>query len=341
MAAADAPSLAVTIDGQVLADGAAGLLVRALRCEIGMDGVGTCTLDLIVPSGATLPAPGAVLAVSLGFGGDNTPVFTGEVDGVRAGLTSARLTASDAIARLANTFVVGAYAAQTTDKIVRDLLGQAGVDIGILDAGPELTSHVLFPGLSALQHLHHLAGLCGADLYCDGAGKVHLVAPDTVGASHDFTYGANVLAVDLNLAPSPRAGVDVWGEGAAGTEGAGKEHWLPDALDSVKASAEVEGDPVYASDAALRRDFVRSGALRSGSAVGDAAKGRGRALTRPVRGTIDVSGAAAVKPGDVARLRDLPDGHHLQALLDAGALRVRRVRHRLDTARGFTTRMEF
>jgi hypothetical protein len=334
------PSMRVTIDGQALAGGS-GLLVRALRCEVGMDGVGTCTLDLIVPSGASLPAPGAVLAVSLGLDDDNSPVFKGEVDGVRATLSSARVTASDAIARLANTFVAGAYAAQTVDKIARDVLGQAGVTIGTLDAGPELTNHVLFPGLSALQHLHHLAGLIGADLFCDGDGKVHLVAADTVGASHEFRYGNGVLAVDLALAPTPRAGVDVWGEGAGATEGAGKEHWLPDDLGGVKADADVAGDPVFASDAKLRRGFVRDGALRSGSAVGDAAKGRGLALTRPLRGTIEVTGAATVAPSDVVEIAELPDGHHLGDLLAAGKLRVRRVRHRLDTARGFTTRMEF
>ena len=51
--------------------------------------------------------------------------------------------------------------------------------------------------------------------------------------------------------------------------------------------------------------------------------------------------APTVTPGDGVTLEGLPDGHPLAQLLDTQSLRVRRVRHCFDVARGFTTRMEF
>lgn len=335
------PTAAITIAGQVLGGSATALLPRVLRCELGMDGVGRCSVDVIVPAGARLPAPGAALRVELGFDGETTPVFAGEVDRVRATALGATISAGDALARLANTFGAGTYEAHPPGQIARDLLEQAGVDVGAIDEGPELGSHVLFPGLSLLAHLRRLAELCGAAVFADREGAVHFVAEDTVGDTHTFRFGADVLALDLAHAPATRSGVDVWGEGAAGTQGEARAHWLPDALDGVVGNADIEGAPVFASPAATRRVFVRDGSLRTGSAAAEAARGRAAALARSLCGALDVRGAPRVAPGDLVELTELPAAHPLRALLAAGRLRVRRVRHRLDTARGFTTRMEF
>ena len=79
----------------------------------------------------------------------------------------------------------------------------------------------------------------------------------------------------------------------------------------------------------------------NGNGTYDAAKGRAAALDRPLRGVLEVSGAAKVAPTDVVTISALPDGHPLAAILEQGTLRVRRVRHQLDVVRGFTTRLEF
>lgn len=335
------PTAVITIAGQKLGGSATALLPRTLRCELGMDGVGRCSMVLIVPTGTRIPAPGAPLRVELGFDGATAPVFSGEVDSVRTTALGVTVSAGDALARLANTFAAGTYEALPPGPIVRDLLDQAGVAVGAIDDGPHLGSHVLFPGLSLLDHLQRLAALCGASLFADGEGALHFIAADTVGATHSFRFGADVLALDLAHAPTTRSGVDVWGEGAAGTQGEAKAHWLPDALDGVAGRADLDGAPVFASPAVMRRSFVRDGSLRTGNAAAEAARGRAAALARPLCGTLDVPGAPRVAPGDLVELTGLPESHPLHALLAAGRLRVRRVRHRLDTARGFTTRMEF
>lgn len=335
---AEIPTWTIAIAGQKLGDGA--VLPRALRCEIGMDGVGSLHLDLIVPPDASLPTVGQEITVELGLGDASGKVFKGEIDGVRATADGAALTAGDGLARLANTFVTGTYADQSAGQIASDLVGQAGLSAGTLADGPQLKSYVLFPGVSALAHLGRLGALAGADLCTDGEGKIHMITPNDAGASHTLTWGENLLELDLVAMPTARSGVDVWGEGAASSAGDDKAHWLPGDLGGVKGQADITGDPPFAADAALRREFVRDGALRTGDAVSAVADARAAAV-RPVRGAILAMGAPTVAPGDVVSLSGLPSGHPLAQLVGSRSLRVRRVRHRFDTARGFTTRMEF
>lgn len=334
------PSATVKIAGKPLGGRTSELLPLRVRCETGMDGVGVCELELIVPADAALPTPGQSLAVALGLDGDESPVFTGEIEAVHAGESWVRVVASDARARLACTYVFASYEAQGPGKIVRDLLGQARVDVASAADGPELASYVVFPQVSVLRHVERLAELMGADVFVDAAGKLNLVAGDQAGASVDIGYGAGLLSVALEHAPGVRDGVEVWGEGAAGSKGSDRAHWLADDLGGVKAQATVADARSFTS-AGPRTVFVQDGALRTGSAADDAAKGRAAALARPLRGALEVSGITSVAPTDIVKISALPAGHPLTALLGHGSLRVRRVRHQLDTTRGFTTRLEF
>lgn len=132
------------------------------------------------------------------------------------------------------------------------------------------------------------------------------------------------------------------GEGAASTQGSDKAHWLPEDLGGVKGSGTVASARRYTSSGP-RIAFVQDGALRTGSAVGDAAKGRAAALDRPLRWCHRGPRRRQGRPHRHRQgLLALPDGHPLAAApLDQGTLRVRRVRHLLDKVRGFTTRLEF
>jgi len=334
------PTSTIRIDQQALGGASSELLLLRVRCETGMDGVGVCELELIVPAGASLPAPGQPLTVALGLDGSESDVFSGEIEAVQVGESWVRVVASDARARLACTYLAGSYEAQGPGKIVRDLLGQAKVQVGSAADGPELASYVVFPQLSVLRHVERLAELMGADLFIDAKGKANLVAGDHKGASVELRYGVDLLSASLERSGSVRAGVEVWGEGAASTQGSDKAHWLPEDLGGVKGSGTVASARRYTSSGP-RIAFVQDGALRTGSAVGDAAKGRAAALDRPLRGVIEAIGLARVAPTDTITLSSLPDGHPLAAILDQGTLRVRRVRHLLDKVRGFTTRLEF
>lgn len=338
-AAKNVPTWAITIAGAVVGEDASGLLPRALRCEIGMDGVGRCAIDLIVPEGASLPDPGAPLTVELGFDGSNKPAFSGEVDGVRATISGVTVTAGDALARLANSFGAGTFVDRSAGAIVRDALDIADATAGTLDDGPTLGQYVLYPGLSLLHHLRVLAEQVGAVLFADADGKVHFILA-TAGKSHSFSLTSDVLAVDLRRTPTARSGIEVWGEGAGSSKGASKAHWLTPDLAGVSATAGTTGTAVYAAPATACTVLVRDGAVRTGDAATAVAKGRAAALERKLWGSLEVAGAPDVAPNDLVTLTDFSLGH-LEDLVGAAALRVRRVRHRLDLERGFTTRMEF
>ncbi|HSP77089.1 MAG TPA: hypothetical protein VLQ93_01070, partial [Myxococcaceae bacterium] len=82
---------------------------------------------------------------------------------------------------------------------------------------------------------------------------------------------------------------------------------------------------------------VVEGAVRSGEAARALAEARMAAVaSRAVRGFLEVLGTPGVTPGDSVLLEDLPgEGTPLPAL------RVRHVRHRLDSHHGFITRVDF
>ena len=313
-----------------------------LTTELDMDGVGgRCVVEL-AGAAETQPELADSVSIKLNVGEGEQTVFTGRVEGMDATATGQRITAFDGIARLARLDVEQAYENVTLDYIVKDLMQQAQVDAGTLIKGPKVPNCVLFRGPRALGHIRRLAALYGVDLYTDGDGKVHLTGPETDGAEHVFTYGEDVLALNLERVPPAHDGVEVWGEGAASSMGAEKYYWLPTDLASVSAKAAVSSDgSVSEGSAGTNPRRVVAGLLRSGEAVQSCAEGKMTALAaRLTRGNIEVFGAPAVQPGDRVKLAKLPPDHATADAAHSG-LRVRRVHHHLSVQRGFITRLGF
>lgn len=312
----------------------------SLHSELVLGGSGgRCVLELAGPSLAP-PASGESVEVALGRGSGTTRVFTGEVSGVARTATALRVTCEDGLAKLARLDVEAAYESKAAGAIVRDVLSKAGVDAGTLSDGPTLSQFVLHRGPRALRHLQRLAELCGADLFTDREGRACFVAATEPGASHVFRYGEHVLELSLEETPPAFDSVTFQGEGAASTQGAGKEHWLVKDLTAVSASASTgPRGTVIPGKEGERPLKLADGALRSGEAVRQVAAARAAALgSRPVRGFLRVLGEPAVAPGDSVVVQGLPSE---QPVLPAAPLRVRRVQHRLDARQGFTTRVEF
>jgi hypothetical protein len=106
----------------------------------------------------------------------------------------------------------------------------------------------------------------------------------------------------------------------------------------VSGKASVgEGGSVTPGQEGERPRLVLDGALRSGEAAKAVAEARAAAVAaRAVRGFMQVLGAPGVKPGDTVVVGALPGNG-----ASPGPLRVRRVRHRLDSRVGFVTRVDF
>ena len=310
----------------------------ALAGELGMGGVGgRCVVEIADPS-LSPPSLGDSVQVSLGKGDGTTPVFTGEVHAVTRTANAFRITAMDGLAKLATFDVEVAYENKSAGAIVKDVLGQAGVDAGTVEDGPTLGTWLMHKGPRALRHLQRLAELCGADLFSDGEGKVCFITPSTKGDEHTFKYGGDVLALHLEDATPGFDSFSVWGEGAASSQGAGKEHWLVKDLSSVNGKASVgEAGSVTPGQEGDRPQLVLDGSVRSGEAAKAVAEALAAAVaSRAVRGFLQVLGAPEVKPGDSVKVSGLPGDS-----VAPGPLRVRRVRHRLDSRVGFVTRVDF
>jgi phage protein D len=313
----------------------------SLITEIGMDGVGHCAVELAA-SEARPPKPGEAARVSLGAGGGSAQVFTGEALSVSASAETLVVRMADGLAKLARLEVEGAYEDATAGSIAKELLQKASLTAGTVEDGPTLTTYVLHRGPRALQHLLRLAERSGFDVYADGGGKVHFAAARTGSADHTFTYGKELLRVELAPTEPAYDSVVVWGEGAAGTQGADKAHWLVTDLASVSGKASL-GDELTVKPGSEGKQplTVKDGAVRSQADATDLAQARLKALAvRPLRGFVEVLGAPAVAPGDLVKLDGLPKGHALRTLAADEALRVRRVRHALSARQGFITRME-
>jgi hypothetical protein len=314
-----------------------------LRVELTMDGAGGRSSVVLAATDFATPKLADKLTISLDGGDGSVDVFTGEVDGVTATADEVRVTATDGLSKLGRLEFDEVFEKQTAGKIVRAILDAAGLTAGTVADGPAFPSYVLHRGPRALQHLQRLAEQCGVDVFTDGAGKVHFAGPDKAGKSHTFRAREHILAMRLDRVTPGHDGVVVWGEGAAGTKGEAKSHWLADDLAGVSGKAAVGADgKAQKGSAGKRPRSVFDGAVRTGQVAGDLAAARALACaSRQIRGHIEVLGAPAVVPGDTVKLDNFSDGMHaIKDLAGDAGLRVRLVRHSLD-ADSFITRMEF
>lgn len=315
----------------------------ALTSELTMDGAGgRCSLEFAA-SDAALPKRGDTIQITLDDGSTSAVVFTGEMFGLSASPTRCIIAGTDGLAKLARLDVEAAYEGVSAGSIASELVQTAGVTAGNIEDGPTFSRYVLHRGPRALRHLQRLAESCGFDLFTDGEGQVHFEAPRSGNADHTFRHAEQVLELDVQMVLPVYDGVVVWGEGAASSMGAEKDHWLASDLASMSGKASIDIDfTVQSGSEGHSSRIVKDGAVRAGADAADQASARMTAIaSRAIRGHAVVLGSPGVNPGDLVGFEDVPDRHPTKAVVDGKVLRVRRVRHILDPRRGFLTRLEF
>lgn len=335
----------IEIGGQSISNKkTSGARLVAVEVERGIGGAGgRCDVHLW-PSAGGRPAKGDPLRVELDAGSGMRTVFTGEIQAIRGEVESWSVQACDGLGRLAEVELEKSYEEVAAGFIVKDLVEAAGAQVGKLDDGPSFPRYLLHGGLRALAHAKRLGALIGADLYTDGDGRVHFRRPESQPARHQLQWGTNVL--DLDLAHREHFGdsLDVWGEGAAGTDGAEREHWLPTDLSGVRGQAALEGSEepsVSVGSLGERPRLLVDGAIRSVDTAEDVAAAllQAQAL-RPFVGSVLLPGLTDVDPGDWIELLELPPSIH-PASARTVKLRVRRIWHSLSPAHGLLTRLGF
>ena len=187
-------------------------------CAPGVDAV-----EIMLSTGAAAPqvAIGDTGSVSLGYTDSAAAlVFTGQVDSVRYSVHGTRrITATNGGVPLARLRLNQSYEQQKAGDIVRDLASQASVETDTVENGVDLPFYILDDRRNAYQHIAALARASGYLAYMTPEGKL-CFAPFTGGqAVQTFTYGVDILALDLTEAAPAVGMVTTVGEGAAGSQG--------------------------------------------------------------------------------------------------------------------------
>jgi hypothetical protein len=332
----------VTIGSQSLTGSAQPLV--GLHTEVGIGGAGHCLVRLGDVSW-TESAIGDALSVALDPGDGSHTVFTGVVEQVVQRADALLVQGWDALVKLARTEVESSYEEVTAGFIVADLIDQAGAEAGEIEDGPTFPSYVVHRGPRALRHAQRLAQLIGAELGSDGTGQIHFRRPADDAPEHQLVWGEDFIAIDIGEHAAAVDSFAVWGEGAAGTNGPERSHWLVTDLSGVSGQAAVQagesgstGSVTADSTGPLLRTSV-DGAVRSAETASEVAQARAQLLAlRPVRGHVIALGRPAIQPGQWVELAALPSGAGAERSLE---VRVLRVSHELSLPGGLITRLEF
>jgi hypothetical protein len=236
--------------------------VHRLVVDLGV-GTGHDRLDLVLSHLSPLAetAAGTPLQVGLALEGDPVAVLATEVlrnDDAPGGRHLVALAPSHRLSRL---HLGRSYLQQTVADVVQDLLGEAEVDAGEIDAPWSLPSYHVDSRRPAWDNLHRLAALFGAEITSDaegalcftpapgastggpggGLGALASAASSVAGAlglggEGGLRRGANVLAWvagERSEAPDPTPAVAPLG--AASPYGAPRGHHLLKASDGERA----------------------------------------------------------------------------------------------------------
>lgn len=299
----------------------------ALNVESGLApfvDVAVITVALTPQTPAVALADSGVLA--LGYGDEDAkPVFTGKVAAIRRAGAVQTIRLVNGGGDLARLRLNQSFEQQSAGAIVEAVAGLAAVTTDTVEAGGDYPYYLLSQGQNAYRHLAELARQNNFAAWFTTAGKL-LFAPLTAGEPvATFTYGADLLAFQLNEA-LPVAGVTVVGEGAAGSQGSKAWSWL------VKDAAAVTSS---AGDASAAR-LVSVPGLRTGNLVQSTATGLANfGSLGQVSGRLLVPGAPAVTVGSTIEVTAAPDP------AANGRFLVQRVRHDFARYQGFTTLIHF
>lgn len=318
----------------------------AVDSEVGVGGAGgRCRLHLGDPSWVEVALEDAV-HVELDAGDGAQTVFTGSVEQIDRRADALWIAAGDELAKLARAEVEAAYEEVSAGFIIKDLIDQAGAEAGEVEDGPTFPSYVVHRGPRALRHIQRLAELIGAELGSDAEGKVHVRRPQPpASADHRLVWGEDLLCVELQASPATTDSYVVWGEGAAGSSGSDRGHWLPTDLSGVTGDAQIvpgatpgATGSVSPGSGPLARTVI-DGAVRSAETASELAQARAQLVAlRPVLGQVLCLGRPDIQPGQWIELSGLPSASTPALPL---TLRARRVNHQFAAGRGLLTRLEF
>ncbi len=187
------PAATVTIDGQelTLAESATVAMSVVITTTGAHDtlavtlGPGSPALDIV---------PGARVEVALGESGSERPVFTGKVSAVAHQPWGTEVQALASTAALNDVRVGRSYVGRSVGDIVRDLVGEAGVQVADVDPGPTLPVFYVDESRSLWHHIRNLTRLMSVEITSSPDGGLNVRPPRSGAAVHTLRAGAELLS---------------------------------------------------------------------------------------------------------------------------------------------------
>jgi hypothetical protein len=263
---------------------------------------------------------GETLSLSLGEKAAPVQVFTGQVAalGSRQGALEVLLAApASALARIRRN---AGYENQGFADLLRTWAGEAGLQTGDIDRGPDYAYFAIDDRRSLWEWIARLARHADVPAWVDAAGKLHARKPRGQAVAK-FTWGDNLMALDAAARDPVTTAARLVGEGSAGRQGTDAWSWLAKDPQGVSASAGSGPAGALAQDGGLR-DLASVAAAATGMSAAGARIADLLCITVPGTPALDVAG--------VFELAGCPGGR------GDGRWSAMEVRHRFS-AGGFVT----
>ena len=264
-------------------------------------------------------------ALDLDGGEGSETAFTGTIAGIEHGYDEIRVRVLDGGAALAQARPATTYEHASASRVVRELCGDAGVDIGDLEDGPTFAFYAAEPSRTAFEHIARVCAWAGAIVRFTGGGSLESLVLNASTADLALRYGRELVALRQRRLPSPVDGFVVAGESGASSASSD---------DALRPTTDFFGGSRPDGPGATSR-WTFAPALRTAkdASTAGAALKRQYGATRE-RGTLDAFLLPKLRPGTVLEIHDLPGG------FSKGPYWLESVSHRV-TPRGATTRARY
>lgn len=301
--------------------GLAGQAIAAGAGTLSAGGTGGTSGEI---DGTTVSA-GEDLTIELGYEDNVTQVFEGILADIEPKMSTTVFVGSNDTDSMIKTRINQTYQNQSAGQIVSDLAGQAGVDTDVIENSINFPFYVVDDRKHLFQHAVELAAKSGLGLYFTPENKLAMKQFQKSSADHTFTYGEDIIDLQI-LNTMPLAGqVVVAGESPASAQGNDAWHWFAKDSGSFQGSA-GQGNTL----------LIQDPGIRTKDAADTYAAGKLDLMTRAAtQGRIVVLGNPDVKLGEAVEIEGVPTGSL------NGLFQVRRVKHQLSKARGFITAVDF
>jgi phage protein D len=285
--------------------------------------------------------------VALGHEDERRTVFTGNVVEICPALVGVRIRALGKMNALLKLRTAATYEGQSVGSIVRDLIGQAGLDAGTIDDGPTLPRFTIDQSSSAYRYARDLADRLGYELYTDREGKVLFHALGAAaqldsasgplggalgsaaaaalglgGSGEGYQYGKHLIDAAARQRTRAWGTIEVGGESPMSTAGETTAHWLTTNSNDYRGSS-GDGQPLRL----VLDPVARTKDLADRFAAGYRTT-RARASSQLCA---TVLGRPSLELGDNISVSDVPE------TLVNGSGYVQALRHRFGESHGFLT----